>query len=107
MERERLREVVEGIPPGRWMSYADVCVAAGGVRRQALGLNQRLIREGLDGAHRVLKSDGSVAPSALGDPDAVRARLLAEGLCFEAGRAVRAARLEVPGHSAEVSARRS
>ena len=30
MEDKRLREVVATIPPGRWMSYADVCVAAGG-----------------------------------------------------------------------------
>src|SRR5512133_1396939 len=30
MDRDKLRSVVEGIPPGRWMSYADVCVAAGG-----------------------------------------------------------------------------
>ena len=35
----RLTWVVEAIPPGRWMSYADVVAAAGGTPRQAIGGN--------------------------------------------------------------------
>ena len=54
MDAEVLREVVEGIPKGRWMSYADVVAAAGGTPMQARALNQRLIREGWPGSHRVL-----------------------------------------------------
>ena len=68
MDHDHMREIVASIPAGAWMSYGDVARAAGGTDVHARALNQRFIREQTPGSHRVLKSDGTVGGTALGDP---------------------------------------
>src|SRR5215213_7916411 len=95
MDTDKLRAVLETVPRGRWTSYADVVAALGAAPAAARRINQSLIRHELPNAHRVLKGDGSIAPTALGEPDKVRRRLKKEGVEFDdLGRAPQEARFK-------------
>ena len=80
--------------------------AARGSARQALALNGRLTRLECPGAWRVLKANGTIAPTALDAPERVREFLLEEGVAFEGGKARPEQRLRpAEGVAAEAAAR--
>jgi alkylated DNA nucleotide flippase Atl1 len=102
MDTDKLRTVLETVPAGRWASYADIVAALGAPPAAARRINQALIKHELPNGHRVLKGDGSIAPTALGDPATVHARLVEEGVTFDdLGRAPQESRFRPEPLAAE------
>jgi alkylated DNA nucleotide flippase Atl1 len=91
---ERAKEIMAEIPPGYWMSYQQLAVAAGGSPAAGMAMGQYLAREvdlPPNCVHRVLRSNRTVSDQwegEIGGPEEARALLENEGLSFdELGRA--------------------
>jgi alkylated DNA nucleotide flippase Atl1 len=99
---ERAMEVMASIPPGHWMSYADLAVAAGGSPGAAMAVGNYLLKTEYlppDCVHRVLLGDGRVAKAWQGDiggAEDAQALLESEGLVFTNGKADKSRRWKPP-----------
>jgi alkylated DNA nucleotide flippase Atl1 len=88
LDWQRVIEVVAAIPPGRWMSYADVAEAAGSSRSGAMAVGSFLANspDTPPSVHRVLREDGRVSAGwrgEIGGPEECRALPESEGLTFD------------------------
>jgi alkylated DNA nucleotide flippase Atl1 len=88
-------DVTRAIPLGRWVAYGEVAELVG---MHPVPLGRHLVDAGIVHAHRVLQADGSISPRlavrSFESADAVRARLVAEGVVFTHGRASQAQRID-------------
>ncbi len=83
-----LRQVMETIPAGRWVSYQDLAVASGGSAKAGLAVGMYLAAttDMPEGVHRVLRSNGTISPGwqgTVGGPEECRQLLESEGLTFD------------------------
>ena len=87
---ERVYQAVRRIPRGRVATYGQVAVLAGTPRgARAVGWALRALRGGRAARvpwHRVVGAGGRLSPRTGGGEAGQRARLLAEGVMFRAGR---------------------
>jgi alkylated DNA nucleotide flippase Atl1 len=84
---ERYGEVAALVRAGEWTSYGDISAAVHGSSRAARAVGgAAATSESFPNAHRVLRSDGSIARRASPrshDPSEIRARLESEGISFD------------------------
>ncbi len=83
----RVYAVINSIPPGFWMSYTDVCDAAGLSKGSAMALGTALARAPnvSQSIHRVLRQDGTIPTGwkgEIGGAEQCREKLSLEGLTF-------------------------
>ncbi|MGH2694816.1 MAG: MGMT family protein [Actinomycetota bacterium] len=89
---DRYTQAAALVRAGEWTSYGDISAAVHGSGRAARAVGgAAATSDSFPNAHRVLRSDGTIAPRTAphsDDPLAVRARLESEGISFDArGRA--------------------
>ncbi len=96
LDLEAAAAFLETIPEGRWTSYGDVAVAAGGTTSGAQGIAAWILGHGhrLSHEYRVLNTHGEISPAwkptgphLPATAAEVRERLEAEGVRFSGGRA--------------------
>lgn len=81
--RERVLQVVKGIPKGKVMTYGEVARKAGNSRAaRAVGLHMKQNFDPSIPCHRVVRSDGSVGEYNRGGPNKKRELLEQEGVHF-------------------------
>lgn len=78
---EKVKTIVQNIPKGKTMTYAQVAARAGspGAAR-AVGTIMKGNFDPLIPCHRVLRSDGKIGDYNRGGPDKKRALLIKEGV---------------------------
>jgi O6-methylguanine-DNA--protein-cysteine methyltransferase len=79
---ERVRDLVEAIPPGRVLAYSDVAALLGEGGPRAVGTVMARFGSGVPW-HRVVRADGR--PAAGHEAEALR-RLAAEGVALRGSR---------------------
>lgn len=99
LDLEAAASFLEAMPPGRWTTYGDLAVAGGRSPSAAQGVVSWIRSKGHRLSYRVLNKRGEIspdwvqaAPGLPATPFEVEARLTGEGVTFESGRAVSAAR---------------
>ncbi len=84
----KVHSVIDSIPIGFWMSYGDVCEAAGLNRTSAMAVGMALARAKYvpKNVYRVLRKGGEIPTSwkgEIGDAESCRKKLEEEGISFD------------------------
>lgn len=91
---DKIHDVIRSIPIGYWMSYGDVCEAAGLKRSSAMAVGIRLAKAEYvpETIYRVLRADGTLSAGwkgEIGTSEDCMAKLREEGVTFNQSGAAR------------------